>query len=156
MKKRRINSNSPISGSIFLRPRLLRGSVQNSIDELVPIRRAKLLGQLHRLCECYAVRQFRVRLQFMQAQPQNRVLNGIELLRRDLSQSGQAQIQRLAIWGDAFDQPSKVLQVDPIRLGILSELGLNVLPRERIDLNLIKRLQRQATRQTTGPMGGWP
>jgi hypothetical protein len=156
MKKRRISSNSPRSGSIFLRPRLLRGSVQDGIDELMPIRRAKLLGQLHRFCECYAVRQFGVRLQFMQAQPQNRVFNGVEVPRRDLAQSGEAQIQRLAIRGDAFDQSPKIFQVDPLRLGILSELDLDVLPRKRIDLNLIERLQRQSTRQTAGPMGGWP
>ena len=90
----------------------------------------------------------------MQAQPQNRVLDGIEFLRRDVAQSGEAQIQRVAIWGDAFDQPLKVLQVDPLRLGILSELDLDVLPRKRIDLNLIQRLQRQSTRKTAGPMGG--
>jgi hypothetical protein len=37
----------------------------------------------------------------------------------------------------------------------VNELRLDILPRERIDLNLIQRLQRQATRQTAGPMGGW-
>ena len=89
----------------------------------------------------------------MQAQPQNRVLDWIEILRRDLAQSGQTQIQCLAIWGDAYDQPAKVFQVDPIRLGISSKLGLDILPRERIDLNLIERLQRQSTRKTAGPMG---
>jgi hypothetical protein len=136
-----------------LRPRLLRGSVQDGIDELMPIRRAKLLGQLHRFCERYAVRQFGMRLQFMQAQPENGMLDGVEFPRRDLAQSGQAQIQRLSIWGDAFDQFPEVFQVDPIGLRILSELLLDVLPRERIDLNLIERLQRQSTRETAGPMG---
>ena len=119
----------------------------------MPIRCAKLLGQLHGFRESHPVRQLGVRLQFMQAQPQNRVLNGIECLRRNFAQSGQAQIQRLAIRSDALDQPSKIVQVDPIRLGILRELRLDVLPGERIDLDLIERLERQPTRQTAGPMG---
>ena len=84
------------------------------------------------------------------------MLNGIEFVRRDLAQSRQARIQRLAIWGNAFDQRSKVFQVDPIRLGILSELRADVLPGKGIDLDLVKSLQRQPTRQTAGPMGGWP
>ena len=151
-----MSSNSPRSGSIFVRPRLLRGPVQDGIDELMPIRRAKLLGQLHGFRERHAVRQLGVRLQFMQPQPQDRVLDGIELLRRDLAQSGQAQIQRLAIWGDGFDQSSKIFQVDPIRLGIIGELRLDLLPGKRIDLDLIKSLQRQPARQTAGPMGGRP
>jgi hypothetical protein len=122
----------------------------------MPIRRTKLLGQLHRFVESHPVRQLRVRLQFVQAQPQNRVLNGIEFRRRDLAQSRQAQVQRLAIGGNAFDQPSEVIQVDPIRLRVIGELRLDVLPGKRIDLDLVKSLQRQPTRQTAGPMGGWP
>ena len=137
-----------------MRPRLLRGPVQHRIDELVPIGCTKLLGQLHGFRERHPVRQLGVRLQFVQAQPQNRVLNGIEYLRRNFAQSGQAQIQGLAIGSDALDQPSEIIQVDPIRLGILSELRLDLLPGERIDLDLIERLQRQPTRQTAGPMGG--
>jgi hypothetical protein len=156
MKKRRMRSNSPRSGSIFARPQLLRGPIQDGIDELVPIRRTKLLGQLHRFIECHAVRQLGVRLQFVQAKPQNRMLNGIEFRRRDLAQSGQAQVQRLAIGGNAFDQPSEVFQVDPIRLGVIGELRLDVLPGKRIDLDLVKSLQRQPARQTAGPMGSWP
>ena len=156
MKKRRMRSNSPRSGSIFARPQLLRGPIQDGIDELVPIRRTKLLGQLHRFIECHAVRQLGVRLQFVQAKPQNRMLNGIEFRRRDLAQSGQAQVQRLAIGGDAFDQPSEVFQVDPIRLGVIGELRLDVLPGKRIELDLVKSLQRQPARQTAGPMGSWP
>jgi hypothetical protein len=35
----------------------------------------------------------------------------------------------------------------------LSELRLDILPGERIDLDLIERLQRQAARQTAGPVG---
>jgi len=139
-----------------VRPRLLRGSVQDGIDELMPIRRTKLLGQLHGFRECHAVGQLGVRLQFVQAQPQNRVLNWIEFLRRDLAPSGQAQIQRRAIWRDGFDQSSKIFQVDPIRLGVIGELRLDVLPGERIDLDLIKSLQRESTRQTAGPMGRRP
>src|SRR5580704_835560 len=156
IKKRRMSSNSPRSGSIFLRPRLLRGAVKHGVDELMPIRSAKLLGQLHGLREGHPVRQLGVRLQFVQAQPQNCVLNGIECFGRDLAQTGQAQIQCLTIGSDALDEPSKICQVDPIRLGILSELRLHVLPGERIDLDLIERLQRQAARQTAGPMGSWP
>jgi hypothetical protein len=122
----------------------------------VSIRRAKLLGQLHGFIERHAVRQLGVGLQFVQAQPQNRVLNGIEFLWRDLAQSGQAQIQRLTIWGDGFNQSSKIFQVDPICLGVIGELCLDVLPRQRIDLDLIESLQRQAARQTARPMRGWP
>ena len=139
-----------------MRPRLLRGSVQDGIDELMAIRRTKLLGQLHGLRECHPVRQLGVRLQFVQAQPQNCVLDGIELLRRDFAQSGQAQIQRLAIGGDRFDQSSKILEIDPIRFGVIGELRLDILPGERIDLDLIKSLQRQPARQAAGPMGGGP
>jgi hypothetical protein len=130
----------------------LRGPIQDGIDELVPIRRTKLLGQLHRFIERHAVRQLGVRLQFVQAQPQNRMLNGIEFRRRDLAQSRQAQVQRLAIGGNAFDQPSEVFQIDPIRLRILSELRADVLPGERIDLDLIKSLQRQPARETPRSM----
>jgi hypothetical protein len=92
----------------------------------------------------------------VQAKPQNRMLNGIEFRRRDLAQSCQAQVQRLAIRGNAFDQPSEVFQVDPIRLRVIGELRLDVLPGKRIDLDLVKSLQRQPARQTAGPMGGWP
>ena len=120
------------------------------------IGRTKLLGQLHGFVERHAVRQLGVRLQFVQTQPQDRVLDRIEFLRGDLAQSGQAQIQRLAIGGNGLDQSTKIFQVDPVRLGIGGELLLNVLPRKRIDLDLIERLQRQATRQTAGPMGRRP
>jgi hypothetical protein len=115
-----------------------------------------LFRQLHGFCERHPVRQLRVRLQFVQAQPQNRVLDRIEFLRCDLAQSGQAQIQRLPIWGDGFDQSSKIFQIDPIRLGIIGKLRLHILPGERIDLDLIKSLQRQPTRQTASPMGRGP
>jgi hypothetical protein len=139
-----------------VRPRLLRGPVQDGIDELMPIRRTKLLGQLHSFCKHHPVGQLRVRLQFMQATPQNRVLDGIEVPRCDFAQSGQAQIQCLAIWGDGFDQSLKIFQIDPIRLGVVGKLRLDILPGERIDLDLIKGLQRQPARQTAGPMGGGP
>jgi hypothetical protein len=139
-----------------MRPRLPRGSVQDGIDELMPIRRSKLLGQLHGFIECHAVRQLGVRLQFVQAEPQNRVLNGIEFLRRDFAQSRQARVQRLAIWGDGLDQVAEVFQVDPLRLGVVGELSLNVLPGQRVDLDLIESLQRQPTRQTARPMRRWP
>jgi hypothetical protein len=120
------------------------------------IRRTKLLGQLHGFRERHPIRQLGVRLQFVQAQPQNRVLDGIELVRRNLAQTGQAQIQRLAIGGNRFDQSSKIFQIDPIRLRVIGKLRLDILPGERIDLDLIKCLQRQPTRQTAGPMGGGP
>lgn len=139
-----------------MRPRLLRGPVQDGIDELMAIRRTKLLGQLHGFRERHPIGQLGVRLQFVQAQPQNRVLDGIELLRRNLAQTGQAQIQRLAIGGNRFDQSSKIFQIDPIRLRVIGKLRLDILPGERIDLDLIKSLQRQPTRQTAGPMGGGP
>lgn len=139
-----------------MRPRLLRGSVQHGIDELMPIRRTKLLGQLHGFCKHHPVRQLGVRLQFVQAQPQYRVLDRIEFPRCDLAQSGQAQIQRLAIWGDGFDQSLKIFQIDPIRLGVIGKLRPDILPGERIDLDLIKSLQRQPARQTAGPMGRGP
>src|ERR1700733_852387 len=103
MKKRRMRSNSPGSGSIFARPQLLRGPIQDGIDELVPIRRTKLLGQLHRFIECHAVWQLGVRLQFMQAKPQNRMLDGIEFRRCDLAQSRQPQVQCFSIGGDGLD-----------------------------------------------------
>jgi hypothetical protein len=135
-----------------VRPQLFRSPIQHGIDELVPIGRAKLLGQLHRFVECYAVRQLGVRLQFVQSKPQNRVLDGIEVRRRDLAQSREAQVERLAMWGNAFDQTAEVFQVDPSRLGILSELRADILPRERIDLELIKSLQRQPARETPCPM----
>jgi hypothetical protein len=77
-------------------------------------------------------------------------------LRRNLAQTGQAQIQRLAIGGNRFDQSSKIFQIDPIRLRVIGKLRLDILPGERIDLDLIKSLQRQPTRQTAGPMGGGP
>jgi hypothetical protein len=122
----------------------------------MPIRRTKLLGQLHGLIECHPVRQLGVRLQFVEAQPENGMLDGVEFPRRDFAQSGQAQIQRLAIGSDAFDQTPKIIQVDPIRLRIIGKLRLDVLPGERIDLELIERLQRQPTRQTARAMRGWP
>jgi hypothetical protein len=122
----------------------------------MPIGRAKLLGQLHGFIERHAVRQLGVRLQFVQTQPQYRVLYRIEFLRRDLTQSGQPQIQRLAIGGNGFDQSAKIFQVDPVRFGIIGELLLDVLPGKRIDLDLIERLQRQPTRETAGPMGRRP
>ena len=122
----------------------------------MPIGRAKLLGQLHGLVERHAVRQLGVRLQFVQAQPQNRVLDRVELLWRDFAQSRQTRIQRLAIGSNGLDQSAKIFQIDAGGLGIGGELLLDVLPGKRIDLNLIKRLQRQATRQTAGPMGGRP
>ena len=81
------------------------------------------------------------------------MLDWVEFPRRDLAQSGQAQIQCLAVGSDAFDQRAKIVQVDPLRLRILSELRLDVLPGERIDLDLIERLQREPARQTAGPMG---
>ena len=84
------------------------------------------------------------------------MLNRVEFRGRDLAQSRQAQVQRLAMGGNAFDQPAEVFQVDPIRLRILSELRADVLPGERIDLDLIKSLQRQPARQTAGPMGRRP
>jgi hypothetical protein len=139
-----------------VRPRLPRGPVQDGIDELMAIGRTKLLGQLHGFVERHAVRQLGVRLQFVQAKPQNRVLDRIELLRRDFTQSGQAQIQRLAIGGDRFDQSSKILEIDPIRFGVIGELRLDILPGQRIDLDLIKSLKRQPARQAAGPMGGGP
>jgi hypothetical protein len=147
-----MSSNSPRSGSIFLRPQLLRGSVQDGIDELMPICRTKLLGQLHGFVECHPVRQFGARLQFVESQPQNGMLNGVELRGRYFAQSGQAHIQRLAIRSDAFDQHSKIIQVHPIRFGILGELRLHILPGKRVDLELIERLQRQPARETAGPM----
>jgi hypothetical protein len=35
-------------------------------------------------------------------------------------------------------------------------LRLDILPGKRIDLDLVKSLQRQPARQTAGPMGGRP
>jgi hypothetical protein len=84
------------------------------------------------------------------------MLNRVEFRGRDLAQSRQVQIQCLAIWRNAFDQRSKIFQVDPIRLGILSELCPHVLPRKRIDLDLVESLQCQPARQTAGPMGRCP
>ena len=55
-------------GSAFL-----RGSVQNSVDEFIAIGRAELFGQLHCLCQRHSVRQFGLRGQFVQGQPQYRV-----------------------------------------------------------------------------------
>jgi hypothetical protein len=81
------------------------------------------------------------------------MLDGIELLGRDLAKSNQLQIQRLAIWRNGGEQPAKIFQVDPLSLGIQSELPLDVRPRKRVDLQLIKRLQRQPARETSGSMG---
>jgi hypothetical protein len=50
----------------------------------------------------------------------------------------------------------KILQINPIRFGIIGKLLLDILPGERIYLNLIKSLQRQAARQTAGPVGRGP
>jgi hypothetical protein len=58
--------------------------------------------------------------------------------------------------GDGLDQSAKIFQVDPVRLGVIGELRLDVLPGKRIDLDLIKRLQRQPARQTARAMGGRP
>jgi hypothetical protein len=120
------------------------------------IRRTELLRQLHGFCEGHAVRQLGVRLQFVQAEPENGVLDGVEVPRCDLAQSGQAQIERLPVWGDGFDQSSKIFQIDPICLRVIGKLRFDLLPGERIDLDLIKRLQRQPARQTASPMGRGP
>jgi hypothetical protein len=122
----------------------------------MPVRRAKLFGQLHRFGQRHPVRQLRVRLQFVQAKPQYRVLDGIEFRRCNFAQAGQAQIQRLAIRSDGFDQAAKVIHIDALRLRILRELRQNILPGKRIDLDLIKSLQGQPARQTAGPMGRRP
>ena len=58
--------------------------------------------------------------------------------------------------GDGLDQSAKIFQVDPVRLGAIGELRLDVLPGKRIDLDLVKSLQRQPARQTAGAMGGRP
>src|SRR5580658_2469518 len=70
MKNRRISSNSPRSVwfalialfrggyAVLVGPQFLGGPVQYGIDELMPIGRAELLGQLHRFGECHPVGQF--------------------------------------------------------------------------------------------------
>jgi len=85
-----------------------------------------------------------------------RMLDGIELPWRDLAQSGQSQIQRLAIWRDALDECSEVFAIDPLGLRVVGKLLLNVLPRKRVELDLVESLQRQAARQTSGSMGRGP
>src|ERR1700733_2670579 len=59
-------------------------------------------------------------------------------------------------WGRWLGLMRENIQVDPLRLGVIGELRLDILPGKRIDLDLVKSLQCQPARQTAGPMGGRP
>jgi hypothetical protein len=51
-----------------------------------------------------------------------------------------------------FNQAAKVFPIDPLRFGIRRELQLHVLPWQRVDLNLVQRLQRESTGETSSSM----
>ena len=131
-----------------MRPRFFGGPIQHGVDEFMPVSRAELLGELHGFGKCHAVRQLRTRFQLVQAQPQDGVFYGIELMGRYLAQAGQAAVQSLAIGRDALDQLAKVFAIDPLRLRIRGKLQLHILPGERIYLNLVKGLQRKTAGET--------
>ena len=60
-----------------MRAQLPGRAVQNRVHELVSVGRAESLGEIHRLGERNAIRQFGMRLELVQTQPQHRVLDRI-------------------------------------------------------------------------------
>src|SRR5450432_1335291 len=88
----------------------------------------------------------------MKPEPQNGVLDRIKVRRRNLTEGRETRIQRLAIRRDRRDQAPEIVEVDTLCFRVGGELELRVLPRTGIDLQLIKRLQRQSARKTARSM----
>src|ERR1700678_1242179 len=80
------------------------------------------------------------------------MLYGIELARRNLAEPCEPRIKRLAIRHDRAEPRLEIVQTPPLRLRVRGKLPLDVRPGTRIDLNLIKRLQRQSAREAAGPI----
>ncbi len=133
-----------------MRPQFAGGAVEDRIDEFMSVGRAELLRELHRLAERDAVRQFVARLQFVHAEPQYRVLDRIEVVRRNLAEARDRGVERLALRRDRRDQFAEILAVDTLGFGVVQKIVVRILPRARIDLQPIERLQREPARKAPG------
>src|SRR5215469_16002927 len=136
----------PPSSSVLGRPQLARSPVEDGIHELVPVSRTEALGQSHGLVDGHPVRHFRARRQLVDADEEDGVLDGIEQPRLAVDPGGEARIELLAHVPDSLHEGTEILRIRTRHVLRFAKLADQVLPRCRVELPAVQRLQRELAR----------
>jgi len=139
---------------VLRRPQRARGAVEHGVDELVTVGRAKTPGERHRLIDRDTVGHLGPRRELVERNQQHRVLDRIEPPRLAVGETGELRIELLAGAPDSLDQCAEVLRIGAWHVIGLAELLDQVLPRRRIQLPAIQRLQGKLARHAARPAQG--
>src|SRR5262245_19049569 len=155
-KKRLISSNSPRDIAVrpcsvraraaLVRTQLCRGTIENGIHVLVPIRRTKFLREADSFADHDTKRHIIAHLELVEADQQDRMLDWIEILERPIEQRGEIGIEYLTRAAHLLHQFPEVFAVGARHVLVRQELLVQLLPRLSVELGLVNRLHRQPPR----------